>query len=172
MIKICDGKSKGSNPIVLILPLQLSMQNDIYYRLKLLEGQYMTETKSKAGKWLNYKLDLVEPGYVEVSLEVKEDMTNPVGNLHGGMSAMICDEICGLAFYSLGMETYYTTVNLMIDYLYSAPLGSRIKATGKVLRAGKRISNTECYIYNEKGVILVHAKSNLVNTGNPVFELT
>jgi acyl-coenzyme A thioesterase PaaI-like protein len=70
------------------------------------------------------------------------------------------------------METYYTTVNLMIDYLYSAPLGSRIKATGKVLRAGKRISNTECYIYSEKGVILVHAKSNLVNTGNPVFELT
>lgn len=162
----------GSELFVLILDLNLSMENEILNRLKLWIGRIMTDTRSSAGAWLRYRLDYIEPGYVEVSLEIRPEMTNPVGNLHGGMGAMICDEICGLAFYSLGQPTYYTTVNLTLDYLYSAPKGSRIKAVGKVLRHGKKISNTECYIYNETGQVIVHAKSNLVNTDKPVFTLT
>ena len=84
---------------------------------------------------------------------------------------MICDEICGLAFYSTNSETIYTTINLSIDYLYSAPIGTTVFAVGKVIRKGKKVANTECTIYDENRTIIVHAKSNLLNTEKPTFEL-
>ena len=144
---------------------------DIAYQLKQLEGKHFTQSHSKAGKWLNYKIIRVEAGEIEVSIEVREEMTNPVKMLHGGMAAMICDEICGLAFYSTSAETIYTTVNLSIDYLYSAPIGSTVFAIGKVIRKGKKIANIECTIYDENRTIIVHATSNLLNTEKEVFEI-
>ncbi len=147
------------------------MKNQILNQLKLYEGHYFTDTNSMAGKWLHYKLIKVEEGSIEASIMVREDMTNPNKMLHGGMIAMITDELCGLAFYSLGNPEYYTTVNLTIDYLYSAPVGSTVIAKSNVMRTGKKIANVECYIYNESGLIIAHAKSNLVNTEKKVFEL-
>lgn len=144
---------------------------NIVHQLKQLEGQYFTQSHSKAGQWLHYKILRVQDGEVEVSLTVREEMTNPSKMLHGGMAAMICDEICGLAFYSTHAETIYTTVNLSIDYLWSAPIGSTIFALGKVIRKGKKIANTECTIYDEHRNIIVHAKSNLLNTEKPAFQL-
>lgn len=148
------------------------MKNLIYYQLKQLEGTFFTNSKSKAGKWLNYKLLKVEEGSIEASILVREEMTNPNDMLHGGMIAMIMDELCGLAFYSLGKPYYYTTVNLTIDYLYSAPVTSTVIAKSKVLRSGKKIANVECYIYDMQDNIIAHAKSNLVNTEKKVFELS
>ena len=148
------------------------MKNQILYQLKQYEGQYFTNTKSQAGKWLHYKLLKVADGEIEASILVREDMTNPNNMLHGGMIAMIMDELCGLAFYSTGTEYYYTTANLTIDYLYSAPIHTHVTAKSKVLRSGKKIANVECYIYDEKDNIIAHAKSNLVNTEKKVFELS
>lgn len=148
------------------------MKKEILHKLKQLEGSYFTHTRSKAGQWLHYKMERVREGEVEVTLTVREEMTNPGGTLHGGMIGMISDEICGLAFYSVGQAHFYTTVNLSIDYLYSAPLGTTVRAVGRVVRWGKKIANTECYIYDEEGRIISHATSNLVNTGKEVFEIT
>lgn len=148
------------------------MENGILYRLKLYEGKYFNATQSMAGKWLNYKLLKVEAGYIESSILVRDELTNPNKTLHGGMFAMIFDEMCGLAFYSLGNPSYYTTVNLIVDFLFSAPLGSTVIAKAKVLRSGKKIANVECYLYNEENQILGHATSNLVNTEKEVFKIS
>lgn len=148
------------------------MQNHLYEQLKKLEGEYFRYSLSMAGRWLNYRLLKVAPGSIEASVEVREEMTNPVKMLHGGMIAMICDELCGLAFYSLGTSTFYTTVNLSVDYLYSAPMGSTVVCKSSVVRSGKKIANTECFIYAEDGTLIAHAKSNLVNTDKEIFNLT
>lgn len=148
------------------------MKNQIHYKLKQFEGQFFTNSNSKAGRWLNYKLLKVEEGIIEASILVREEMTNPSNMLHGGMIAMIMDELCGLAFYSLGGESYYTTVNLTIDYLYSAPVNTTVIAKSRVMRSGKKIANVECYIYDADNNIIAHAKTNLVNTEKKVFELS
>ncbi len=148
------------------------MKNQIHYKLKQFEGQHFTNSNSKAGRWLNYKLLKVDEGAIDASILVREDMTNPNNMLHGGMIAMIMDELCGLAFYSLGGGYYYTTVNLTIDYLYSAPLNTTVIAKSRVMRSGKKIANVECYIYDANNNIIAHAKTNLVNTEKKVFELS
>jgi uncharacterized domain 1 len=120
---------------------------------------------------LNYKLEKVEVGCITISLVVRPDMTNPNGTLHGGMYAMIFDEILGLTFYSLGHPHYYTTVNLIVDYLYAVPEGSTVTVTAQVLRHGKRIANVEGHMYDEDGVLVAHATTNLVNTQKEVFKM-
>lgn len=148
------------------------MPDNLFEELKKLEGEFFRYSLSMAGRWLHYRLLTVEPGLVSASVEVREEMTNPVKMLHGGMVAMICDELCGLALYSLGGHTFYTTVNLSVDYLYSAPLGSHVRAEARVLRNGKKIANTECFLYDAQARLIAHAKSNLVNTDKEIFNLT
>jgi len=148
------------------------MENHLLLELKKLKGQVFTNTNSMAGKWLNYTLVSVESGIVEASIPVRPEMTNPNGMLHGGMISMISDELCGLAFYSLGYPTYYTTVNLIIDYLYSAPVHTTVIAKAIVIRSGKRIANIECIIYDQENRIISRATSNLVNTDKEVFKLS
>jgi acyl-coenzyme A thioesterase 13 len=140
-------------------------------RLKLYEGEYFTQSKSAAGKWLNYKLLEVNDTRLKASLIVREEMTNPSKQLHGGIYALICDELCGLAFYNMGYPTFYTTVNLHVDYLRSAILGEEIIASAKVIRAGKRIAYVTCDLYNTLNEHLAHATTNLINTNKAVFEL-
>jgi uncharacterized protein (TIGR00369 family) len=148
------------------------MENKAIQQLRAQIGQYFTQTLSEAGKWLHYKLLIVEPGYIEASVTVRKEMTNPSGQLHGGMIGMISDELCGLSFYSMGHDTFYTTVSLNINYLFGAPLGSEIIVKAKVIRAGKRMANVECYLYDNEDRIIAHATSNLMNSGTKIFNLT
>ena len=148
------------------------MKNQRYHHLKALEGQYFTESRSAAGRWLHYKLLKVEPGKVEASIKVRKEFTNPSGQLHGGVISLICDELCGLSFYSLGHETFYTTVSLNINYLYGVPEGSTVRIVASVIRSGKRMANVECYLYNEDDVAVAHATTNLLNSGGKIFNFT
>lgn len=148
------------------------MNLEILERLKKLEGQYFKNTNSQAGEWLHYKLEHIDEGKVTASILVRPDMLNPKGNIHGGMLAMICDELCGLAFFTTGQSDYYTTVNLTIDFLYGVSNGETIIAQSKVWRSGKRIANVECILYDKENRIVAHAKSNLVNTNKKTFELS
>ena len=141
------------------------MKNDHFDQLKSHEGKHYTASKSAAGRWLNYKLIHVEPGEIEASLVIRDEHTNPLKQLHGGMIALICDEICGLCFYSLGFETFYTTISLNIDFLLGVAKDSEITIKAKVIRSGKRISNVECFLYDEQGMKLAHATTNLMNSG-------
>lgn len=147
------------------------MENVIFDRLKQYEGKLFDQSLSAAGRWLGYSIVKVEPGEIEVSVPVRDEMTNPSKQLHGGMMAMIMDEICGVAFYSLGSKTYYTTINLVIDYLYSAPVGEIVTAKAKVQRKGKKIGNISCEVYDSNNVCLARATTNLANTEKAIFDL-
>jgi len=154
---------------MILLPL---MKNNNFENLKSIEGHFFTQTLSAGGKWLHYKLLLVEHGYIEASIKVRKEMTNPSNQLHGGMISMIADELCGLSFYSMGYDTFYTTVSLNVNFLYSADLDSTVIVKAKVLRSGKKIANVECTLYDDNERIIAHATSNLVNTNSKIFNLT
>ncbi len=148
------------------------MENKNYRKLKALEGQHFKDTLSKAGKWLNYKLLKVEEGMLEASIHVRDEFTNPSENLHGGMISLIADELLGLCFYTLGHETFYTTINLHVDFLYAVPSGATIVVKAKVIRSGKRMANVECFMYDFENRVIAHATTNLMNTGTKIFNLT
>ncbi|MBS1771611.1 MAG: PaaI family thioesterase [Bacteroidetes bacterium] len=130
------------------------------YLGKLVEG-----SRSAAGNWLQFTLEHIEKGKATLSLDVKHDMTNPYGNIHGGMMALVIDEAIGWAVVSLDTDNHYTSLNLNVDFLYAIKEGERLKATSEVIREGKKIIHVECKVYDMKGTLLGKATSNLIVTG-------
>ncbi|WP_344826402.1 PaaI family thioesterase [Rurimicrobium arvi] len=133
--------------------------------LKEYIGKTISGSPSEAGNWLQFKLEEFTPGNATISLIVRPEMTNPYKHIHGGMMALVIDESIGWAVLSLSSEQNYTTLNLSIDFLYAIPDGKRLWAKSHVVRAGKKIVNVECSVFDEENRILAKASSNLVSTG-------
>ncbi|MBL7718097.1 MAG: PaaI family thioesterase [Flavipsychrobacter sp.] len=129
------------------------------------EGRLVTESRSAAGNWLQFTLEKIEKGSATISLEVRPEMTNPYGNIHGGMMALVMDEVIGWSVVSLDMNANYTSLNLNVDFLYAIRQGERLRATATVVRAGKKIIHVECKVENAEGTLLGKASSNLIVTG-------
>lgn len=132
------------------------------------KDQVITDSRSPAGNWLGVTMEHAERGAVRMSVPVRHDMTNPYGNIHGGMMSLFIDEAIGWAVVSLDAEHHYTSVNLNIDFLYAIKEGDIMRAEAKVVRHGKKVIHAECHVYDMKGTLLAKAASNLVVTSMPV----
>ncbi len=125
-------------------------------------GQVITNGPSPAGRWLKGKLIDIEPGSLTVEFEVREELSNPGGTLHGGAAALICDEMIGSAVASLEKPYPFVSINLNTEFLRPALKGETIRAKSEIIRNGNKVINAECKIYNLNGKLLVKAQSNLV----------
>jgi len=88
---------------------------------------------------LGTRLLRVAPGEVELALPYSERVVQQQGGFHGGAMGALADIAGGYAALTVapeGMEV--TTVEYKINFL-AAFQGGELRATGKVLRAGKRI---------------------------------
>ena len=128
-------------------------------------GKLVTESRSPAGNWLQFTLEKIERGSAEISLEVRKEMCNPYGNIHGGMMSLVMDEVIGWAVVSLDTNNNYTSLNLNVDFLYAIKQGERLTARSLVIREGKKIIHVECAVYDMRERLLGKASSNLIVTG-------
>ncbi|NBB88809.1 MAG: hotdog fold thioesterase [Bacteroidetes bacterium] len=129
----------------------------------ILESEESYESPSPYMQWLRGRLIRAEEGKVEVSFTVREEMCNPAGILHGGVISGMLDEVAGIAVFSLGRDSFFTSVNLQVDFLRPAQLGEEVKAVAEVIRAGERIIHVETQML--KGdKILAKADTNLITT--------
>ncbi len=88
---------------------------------------------------LGARLLRVAPGEVELALPYSDRVTQQQGGFHGGAMGALADiagGYAGLTAAPEGMEV--TTVEYKINFL-AAFQGGELRATGRVLRAGKRI---------------------------------
>lgn len=131
-------------------------------------GQAPPEMAPPFNKWLHGVLVKAAEGEITMKFEIRKEMTNPVGMLHGGMHAAMIDEVIGMAVATVNDETFYSTVNLCIDYLDKAVLGESVLVSAKVIRAGKNMSHVEADIRNQEGKLLSKGASNLFNTKIPL----
>ena len=88
---------------------------------------------------LGVRLIGVGPGTVTLALPYSDRVTQQQGGFHGGAMGALADIAGGYAALTVtpeGMEV--TTVEYKINFLASFQ-GGELQATGRVLRAGKRI---------------------------------
>lgn len=128
-------------------------------------GQQISQSPSAAGNWLQLTLEHIEKGSATISLMVRPEMTNPYGHIHGGMMSLVVDECIGWAVVSLQSDNNYTSLNLNVDFLYAIKGGERLKATATIVRAGKKIINVDCHVYDMQDRLLAKCTSNLIATG-------
>ena len=112
--------------------------------------------------WLNGTLKKAEFGNIEIEFLVRKEMTNPLGLLHGGISASILDDIMGMTVASLPKDNPAVSVNLNINFLGKAYENEMIYARSQLVRQGGQIIAMEGEILDKNGKIIATATSSLL----------
>ena len=115
-------------------------------------------------KWLNGTVLDVKRGEVEIEYEVRPEMANPTGLLHGGMQTSILDECIGIACLTLGHEGFIISIDMHIDFLGKVKVGETVVGRGEVVREGKKIVNAKAELKDKRNEMIAVAQSNLLIT--------
>ena len=93
------------------------------------------------------EMALVEPGYVEIHLPHKAEITQQHGFIHGGVVGMIADSAAGYAANTLTQaDTSVLTVEYKMNLVAPAD-GQRLVARGEVVRPGRTLIVTRADVY-------------------------
>lgn len=88
---------------------------------------------------LGARLLRVEPGLCEIALPYSDRVTQQQGGFHGGAIGALADIAGGYAALTVAADgSEVTTVEYKINFLSSFD-GGELRATGRVVRGGKRV---------------------------------
>jgi uncharacterized protein (TIGR00369 family) len=117
--------------------------------------------RQKAMALIGAALTAVEPGYVEISLPFRDDLTQQKGYVHGGILGMICDSACGYSAFSLmPADCSLMTVEYKINIL-SPALGALV-AKGQVVKPGRTLTVTRGEVYAADGTHVASMQQTLL----------
>jgi uncharacterized protein (TIGR00369 family) len=107
-------------------------------------------SRQKAMALIGASLAVVEPGYVEIALPFREDLTQQKGFVHGGILGMIADTACGYAAFSL-MPAGGSLVTVEYKMNILKPARGSLVAQGKVVRPGRTLTVARAEVYADDG---------------------
>ncbi|KQT22056.1 thioesterase [Chryseobacterium sp. Leaf404] len=134
-------------------------------RLEVLQtyiGKEFSASPSPFMKWLNPVVISAENGKLSFQYRVRAEWLNPMGNMHGGITAAIIDDVIGATMFSLNENNFIVTINNSIDYFSTAKENDQIIAETKIIKRGKQFVNAECEVWNnDKTRLIARGTSNL-----------
>jgi uncharacterized protein (TIGR00369 family) len=110
-------------------------------------------------KLLGLELEHVGSGTATLALDVRNELTQNNGIVHGGAIASLIDTATAFAIISLlAARERVTTVDLTISYLRPLTSG-RLRAVAKVVRAGRRLIVVSAEVFDPDGKLATTALS-------------
>jgi len=106
--------------------------------------------RQKAMALIGARLAVVEPGYVEVALPFRDDLTQQKGYVHGGILGMIADTACGYSAFSL-MPARCSLVTVEYKMNILTPGRGSLIAKGEVIRPGRTLTVARAEVYADEG---------------------
>ena len=101
----------------------------------------------QAMRLIGAEIPVVEPGYVEIHLPFKPEITQQHGYIHGGVVGMIADSAAGYAANTLtAADASVLTVEYKLNLLAPAD-GERLVARGEVIKPGRTLLITRAEVY-------------------------
>jgi acyl-CoA thioesterase len=105
-------------------------------------------------KLIGMRLIDLEPDHATIAIEMRDDLRQPSGVLHGGVTATLIDTTMAFAVRTrLELHEATATIDLTIHYLRPHTEGT-IECTAKVVRAGKRIFTVSADVENGEGKLI------------------
>ena len=122
-------------------------------------------SRQKAMALIGASLTVVEPGYVEVRLPFRDDLTQQKGYVHGGILGMIADTACGYSAFSLmPAGCSLVTVEYKINIL--SPARGSLVAKGEVVKPGRTLTVARAEVYAEDGKHVASMQQTLMMLAN------
>ena len=105
-------------------------------------------------KLMGMRLVDIRPNEAVISIDMRDDLRQPSGVLHGGVTATVIDTAMAFAVRTHLADTEFTaTIDLTVHYLRPHTAG-KVTCTAKVVRAGKRIFTVSADVENEDGKLI------------------
>ncbi|HMF34615.1 MAG TPA: PaaI family thioesterase [Candidatus Lokiarchaeia archaeon] len=117
-------------------------------------------------KWLNGRVLSAQRGAVEMEFDVRPEMANPTGLLHGGMQCAAMDDVIGITCATLGYEGFLISIDFHVDYLGKVKVGETVRVSAAIQREGRNIVNAHADIFDKDGQLIATANSNLIKTSH------
>jgi uncharacterized protein (TIGR00369 family) len=107
---------------------------------------------------LGFAIVELEDGLVTFEMTPDARMLNPLGTIHGGISATLLDSAMACAVHStLPTGSRYTTAQLNVHYLRAmTPDVGTVRATGTVIHRGRTQSTAEGRLVGPDGKLIAH----------------
>src|SRR5262245_49944318 len=113
-------------------------------------------------KFLGLKLGDVAAGQVSVHLDVRDELLQNQGVVHGGAIASLIDTASAFAVLSqIELQEKVTTTDLTIHYLRPVISGS-MKATAKVVRGGRRLFVLSVDVFDGREALVATAVTTYI----------
>ena len=117
------------------------------------------------GELLGFTIRDIAPGSVTFAMTPAEKHYNPIGMVHGGVTATLLDSAMGCALQTvLPAGVGYSTLDISVRYL--RPVTARtgtVVATGTLVHKGRRTATAEARLVDEAvGQVLATATSTLL----------
>lgn len=113
-------------------------------------------------KLLGIELEEIDSGIATLAFDIKPELKQNHGVVHGGAIASLIDSATAFAIISLlPLTEHATTVDLTISYLRPLTEG-RVRAVARVLRSGKRLIVVSAELFDERGTLAATALSTYI----------
>ncbi len=114
---------------------------------------------TELAKAIGFEITEFSVGSCVVECTIEDKHLNMGGVVHGGVHATMLDTAMGGTLVTtLSKEEWCATAQFDISYLNSVGIGTRLIATGEVIRRGRNIAHMEGRMTSEEGMLVATAK--------------
>ena len=105
-------------------------------------------------KLIGMRLERLDLDEAVISIDMRDDLTQRSGVLHGGVTATLIDTAMAFAVRTrLDPAAATATIDLTVHYLRPHLSGTAI-CTARIVRAGKRVFTVSADVENEEGKLI------------------
>ena len=124
---------------------------------------------SRAWSWLGMQTVETGEGTATVEMTTTEDMTNHSGFVHGGMISTLADSAMGRSVRTLKPGVIRSmSFDLKLSFISAAKIGETLRASARVIHAGRRTVVAECSIEAPDGKLVATASGTFAVTREKV----
>ena len=125
------------------------------YDERVAEGLMRAHSADRDGLdgWLGIRLVEIWPGGLRAVLQVRPDLLNPFGMMHGGVLSCLCDHILGVVCYPvIPRGAWAATTEFKLNLLAPVSEGS-LEATATILSLSKRTAVVRIEVENQDRLV-------------------
>ncbi|MHA2027860.1 MAG: PaaI family thioesterase [Candidatus Kariarchaeaceae archaeon] len=116
-------------------------------------------------KFIGAKLQRITPGYCEIAVPFKSNLTQQNEYYHAGVLSTIADTAGGLAAFSyMARNSSVLTVEFKINFLRPG-VGEKLIAKAQVVKYGKTLTTSKCDVFvlkNNKEILCAVLQMTLI----------
>lgn len=117
-------------------------------KAKWIVGEQML-AKDAFSQWLGIQVEEIRPGFAELSMRVRPEMTNGFGIAHGGICYSLADTALAFAANAHGPKS--RSINTSIVHTLAVAEGEKLLARAEEEYLHPKLAHYKVHIYNGKG---------------------